>query len=497
MLIRNAEVWGNGLSDVLIEDGRIVAVNPPRHGEGDHPQDGGGAQAAWRNDENKRPAEGAPPPAALVPLPVPGRIVEANGCALLPGLHDHHIHLAALAARSASVLCGPPEVCDAAALTLMLQAQPGTGWLRGIGYHDSVMGLPSAKDLDQILPHRPLRIQHRSGRMWLLNSAALAELLAKAAPPPGLECEGGIHTGRLFDEDQWLRAALGTVPPDFVAVSATLASYGITGVTDMSPANDTTIAAHFAAQHRAGKLQQNCWLAGTLSLAEAAPGPWHLGPAKLHLHEAALPPFDEATAFITAAHQQNRAVAIHCVSEVELVFALAVLEAAGPAKGDRIEHASIASDELIARIAALGLHVCVQPQFVAERGDQYLRDVEPRHHAELYRLRAFIEAGVTLSGGSDAPFIRADPWAGMAAAVSRRTRTGAVIGADEALTPEQAVSLYLSDPADLTRTRTIGVGEPADLVLLNRPWCEARSRLTSALVCATIIAGNLVHQPPA
>ncbi|MGN6357825.1 MAG: amidohydrolase family protein [Novosphingobium sp.] len=453
MLIRGAELWGHGLADVSIEHGRIAAIAP-------------GFAAS-------------------------GPAVEARGALLIPGLHDHHIHLAALAAKRASVWCGPPQVTTREALAEAL-AQPGHGWLRGIGYHESVMGLPAAAELDELVRDRPLRIQHRSGRMWLLNSAALELLLHKAPPPPGLEMEGGSHTGRLFDEDEWLRTALGAAPPSFAQVGAELARYGITGVTDMSPRNDPAMAAHFAAQMAGGALPQRVTLAGALSLA-AASGPWRLGPAKLHLHESTLPEFDAAAGFVRAAHEQGRGVAVHCVSEVELVFALALFETAGTVKGDRIEHASVASDELVSRIAALGLQVCVQPHFIAERGDDYLRDVEPRHHAELYRLRAFAAAGITLAGGSDAPYGLPDPWTAMAAAVERRTPSGTVMAAGEALTPEEALALYLADPADLARRREIAVGAPADLCLLDRPWAQVRSALSAQRVRATWISGRFVH----
>ncbi len=491
VLIRGAEVWGLGLADVRIEGGRIVGIDPL---ESPSPS---GEGLGWGLTVGAVLA-GKPPPQAP---PLKGRgVIDAHGAALLPGLHDHHIHLAGLAARAESVWCGPPDVLDAEALAMRLKAQPATGWLRGIGYHESVMGLPEAKALDALLPHRPLRLQHRSGRMWLLNSPALAQLLERAAPPPGLEREAGSYTGRLFDEDQWLRDALGSAPPDFSEISATLASYGVTGITDMSPRNDAAMAAHFAAQHESGSVQQSCWLAGTLSLAEAPDGPWHLGPAKLHLHESALPDFDDAAAFVAAAHAQGRAVAVHCVSEVELVFTVAMFEAAGAMPCDRIEHASVASPELVGRIASLGLSVCVQPHFVHERGDRYLLDVEMRHHGDLYRLASLQAAGIALAGGSDAPFASADPWAAMAAAVSRMTSEGQVIGAEEALTPEQALELYLAAPGDLTRQRRIAAGEPADLCLLRTPWAEARGRLSSDLVRATVIAGRLdddrFDQPP-
>jgi len=457
MLIRNAEVRGHGLADVRIADGRVAAIGRPD----------------------------APPGEP---------VIDAHGGALLPGLHDHHIHLAGLAARRSSVWCGPPQVTTRDQLAEALR-QPGSGWIRGIGYHESVAGgLPTARDLDLLQPDRPLRMQHRSGRMWLLNSAALDRLLAAAEPPPGLERDASGYTGRLFDEDAWLREALGGTPPDFSDISRELASFGVTGITDMTPGNDVPMAAHFAAQISSGALAQHLRLAGSLSLSEARPGPWQLGPAKLHLHEAALPPFEDAVGFIRAGHERGRAIAIHCVSEVELVFALAALEEACPLRGDRIEHASVASAELVERMALLGPWVCTQPHFVAERGDQYLTDVEPRHRGDLYRLRTLQLAGIPLAGGSDAPFGSADPWRAMAGAVSRRTSGGRTITPEEGLSADEALALYLSDPDDFTKLRRIAIGKPADLCLLSHPWTRVETDLGSAEVAATFVSGRLVHQ---
>lgn len=426
--------------------------------------------------------------------PKPGeRVVDARGCALLPGLHDHHIHLASLAVRSASVWCGPPDVSNADDFARRLD-QGGEGWLRAIGYHESVLGcLPDARELDRYVPDRPLRLQHRSGRMWLLNTAALAVLLNRAEPPPGLEREGGRFTGRLFDEDAWLQRRLASSPPDLARVSMELAACGVTGVTDMTPQNDAIMARHFTAQMAAGALRQKLQLAGTPTLAEAEAIAWRLGPVKLHLHEAALPAFDQAVALVDAARQQGRALAIHCVSEVELVFAIALLEHAGPVRGDRIEHASITPLPLVERMAELGLAVCVQPHFVAERGDRYLAEVEPLYQGDLYRQSTFTDHGIPLVGGSDAPFGNPDPWRAMRAAVDRRTADGQPLGTTEALSPEQALALYLASPDDLAQQRSVKPGGPADLVLLSLPWAKARKRLSSDDVAMTIIGGNVVH----
>ena len=70
---------------------------------------------------------------------------------------------------------------------------------------------------------------------------------------------------------------------------------------------------------------------------------------------------------------------------------------------------------------------------------------------------------------------------------------GTVIEANEALSAEAALALYLADPADLGRQRAIAVGAPADLCLLDRPWSKARTALSVDLLSATWISGRLVH----
>jgi predicted amidohydrolase YtcJ len=411
---------------------------------------------------------------------------------LLPGLHDQHIHLAALAASLSSLRCGPPEVNNLEELAACMHA-PGSGWLRGIGYHESVAGMLDASTLDRIVTARPVRIQHRSGRMWFFNSAGLEIILSHPAPPAGLERVGGGYTGRLFDADAWLKQVLASSPPDFTHVSVLLARAGVTGITDMSPANDALIAKHYITQVASHALRQRVVLAGTLSLAQVTLSrDVQLGPAKLHLHEAELPALDDAAEFIAQAHNQERAVAIHCATEVELIYALAALKQAGIRSGDRIEHASVTPDFAVNEIAELCLAVVSQPHFIFERGDRYLRDVDAESQPHLYRLRSFLDASVCLAGGSDAPFGDFNPWVSMAAAVSRRTRNGASIGAVEALTPEQALDLYLRDPHNLQQRRRVEVGAIADLCLLDRSWSAARSALAFTRVRATLVRGQLI-----
>ena len=75
-----------------------------------------------------------------------------------------------------------------------------------------------------------------------------------------------------------------------------------------------------------------------------------------------------------------------------------------------------------------------------------------------------------------------------------QTVSGRSITPAEALTPEEALALYLADPADLSSQRNIAVGALADLVLFGRKWNEAGQRVTSQDVAATFISGALAYQ---
>jgi predicted amidohydrolase YtcJ len=455
LLIRDAEL-ASERADLRIEAGRIAAL-------------GRGLAAA------------------------PGdRVLEARGGALLPGLHDHHLHLLAWAAALGSVPCGPPAVRDERALAAALRGARGAGFVRGVGYHESVAGALDRARIDALLPGRPVRIQHRSGALWMLNSAACRALgLDGGADAEGVERDAaGVATGRLFRLDAWLRARLAAEPaPDLAPVGAALARAGVTGVTDATPDLAPAALAALGAARSGGVLPQHLVLLGA-----PAPGDgFAAGPAKLVLDERALPPLAALVTRVRAAHAGGRAVAVHCVTRAELVLALAALEEAGVRAGDRIEHASVAPPELVAWLARLGLTVVTQPGFVRSRGDDYLREVELRDRPWLYRCAGFAEAGVALGAGTDAPFGEPDPWRAMQAAVDRRTAAGEALGAAEALSPERALALFTT-PAGAPggAPRRLEPGARADLCLLDRPWSRAREALASDAVAATIGTGELI-----
>lgn len=400
--------------------------------------------------------------------------IDAGGCALLPGLHDHHIHLNASAAALNSVRCGPPFVTNEAELIKALH-QPGEGDLRGIGYHHSVAGDIDRAWLDQYGPHRPVRIQHRGGRMWVLNSLAMQAF--------GLSSS---DNGRLVDGDHLLPTP--SAFPDLTALIRLLLSYGITGVTEVTPRNGVSELSHYMQQAKPLRL---CVMGREELSGIDDP---IIGPLKLHYHEYNLPGLEDLAAQVKRAHDNGRAVAAHCVTRAELMLTLAAIEMAGVHPGDRIEHAAIADDAAIEWMSKLGVIVVSQPNFIAERAQAYLEDVESHDHKNLWRLAAFKRAGLRLAAGSDAPFGDSNPWAAMASSCKRPDG----FGSDEVLTPEEALALYTKPAQDAgAAPRCIEVGQAADLCLIDRSWRQAREDLRAVNVCAVWIDGHIVYDETA
>jgi predicted amidohydrolase YtcJ len=423
------------------------------------------------------------------------RVLDAGGGALLPGLHDHHVHLLSLAASLESARCGPPDVCDRGTLARALSRAPGPdGWVRGFAYHESVAGELDRHALDALAPALPVRLQHRSGGLWMLNSPGVASLgLDAGANAPGVERDAaGRATGRLFHLDGWLRERLPAAEPDLAAAGRLLASYGVTGVTDATPGNGAGELDLLVRAVECGAFPQSVLVMGSAELPESPKPRVRRGALKLYLRDSELPAFE---AFVEALRGRRRPVAIHCVTRAELVFALAALREAGTDSGDRIEHAAVAPPELMDQIKSLGLAVVSQPHFVYERGDAYRLEVAARELPWLQRARAFLDAGVPLAAGTDAPFGDPDPWRAMRAAVLRRTAGGHRFGARESLSPEQALALFLSPAhAPGAAPRRVEAGAEADLCLLDRPWGAARGSLSSEAVAATIAGGAVVFE---
>ena len=87
-------------------------------------------------------------------------VLYAGGGTVLPGLHDHHVHVRSAASALDSFSVGPPGVSTKEQLAQILSnATPGPdGWIRAVGYHESVAGDLDRAALDVVVPNVPVRI---------------------------------------------------------------------------------------------------------------------------------------------------------------------------------------------------------------------------------------------------------------------------------------------------------------------------------------------------
>jgi len=398
-------------------------------------------------------------------------VLDAGGGTVLPGLHDHHVHVRSAASALDSFFVGPPGVSTKAQLAQLLSnATPGPdGWIRAVGYHESVAGELDRAVLDAVVPRIPVRVQHRSGALWILNSAALGRVGLAEHPD-----------GRLRSADRGWSEALQRRETDLAELSRRITATGVTGVTDATPDLGAEDMVSLIVAHRRGEFR---------------PRLHFLSPGKKILHDDHLD-LDSLTDWIAEHHRSDRSVALHCVTAAQLVVTIAALRAAGSHPLDRIEHAAVVPDENLADLAELsssGLTVVTQPNFVAERGDQYLADVPSAEHNQLWRVASLLKAEVRVALSTDMPFGHGDPWTAMRAAVYRTTPSGAILGADECVSAREALTMFLGRSDLPERVRTVEAGQPGDLCVLAEPPATALAELDAGMVAATIVGGELVY----
>lgn len=408
-------------------------------------------------------------------------VLDAYRATVIPGLHDHHLHLRSAAAALDSVRLGPPQVhtLDELAGALRGATADRDGWVRGYGYHESVAGELDAALLDRISPEVPVRVAHRSGALWVLNSAGLARVgMADHAD------------GRLLRAHGDPAPELPRREPSLTRLSQQLASRGVTGITDATPGHTDADIAVFAAAHRSGGLLQRLHCLAPAAVAPVAG--ITLGPAKIILDDARLD-LDALVEALADNHSRDHGVALHCVTDAQLTVAIAAWQAAGTHRDDRIEHAAVVPDDRLADLAALGVTVVTQPNFVAERGDDYAAEIEPDRHHELWRLASLRDNGIPVALSTDTPYGDGDPWAVMRAAVDRTTRSGAVLAPAERVGARVALAMFCGRSDRPATPRTINPGEPGDLCVLDAGPTDALAALDAGMVAATVVAGGPVH----
>jgi len=187
---------------------------------------------------------------------------------------------------------------------------------------------------------------------------------------------------------------------------------------------------------------------------------------------------------------------IHAIGDGAARMALDAVEAAvrvtPGAPPPRIEHAQQIDLADVGRFR--GVIASMQPLHRAEDGPYAPRRVGETRLAGSFAFRRLLDAGATLAFGSDWPVVSCDPMAGIRAAVTGLTVEGAVFGADQNLSVEEALRAYTSGAARALGMKDAGVIRPgglADFVVLDRDPLTADWIADPPQVRMTIVGGRV------
>ncbi|HEV8473516.1 MAG TPA: amidohydrolase [Methylomirabilota bacterium] len=463
-------------------------------------------------------------------------VIDLEGRTVVPGFVDPHNHFSIGAFETLWADCRDARSMADVQRALVESAArtPPGAWVRGVGYDHTALGThPTRRDLDEAVPDRPALVMHFSHHQCVANSRALAAsgITRGTADPPGGEIardKSGEPTGLLFERAM---SATETASREawearFVevarAASERYAALGITAIQDaaVSPA----MARRYAEARAAAALAIDVGevMVGSRGWFErpddAAPGALKIfvdggyrcamrvlrdGAPRTSgflFYERA-----ELAALLLRAWRNGRRVVCHAIGNLGVETAVGAIEDAVREMPEgrahvRIDHAIFLTPELIARIAALGVWVVAQPSFLWD--SRARSGGTPPDPAILPRpFASALRAGVRQAFSSDFPCGSIAPLAGIAAAVTRRSRDGHAAAPEEAISAAEALDAYTLGAARAAGidgvTGSLEAGKRADLLVLSENPLECRpDRLSSIRVLETWVAGGRRPQAP-
>ena len=157
------------------------------------------------------------------------------------------------------------------------------------------------------------------------------------------------------------------------------------------------------------------------------------------------------------------------------------------------------SPKNIARAHALGVVVATQPSMQYTFGPLLVKRFGAVLMGKATPIRAWLDGGVVVGGGSDSPVTPYPPLLGMWQARTRHIEGGdEAIGREQAVSAEEALAMYTRDAAYLSFSEhergILRPGMLADWVALSVDPLECDPKaLRDAAVIATAVDGELVH----
>jgi predicted amidohydrolase YtcJ len=448
---------------------------------------------------------------------------DGKGRTLIPGLIDAHGHIMGLGFQLMLLdLSHTASLAEAqAAIRKYAAANPEMPWIIGSGWNQEKWGLgrfPTAADLDAAVPDRPVWLERVDGHAGWANSAAMAaaRITAATKAPEGgrIEMEGGKPSGVFIDAAAQLidgakpRPLARDLDRALALAQARLIEQGITSIADMG-----TSIADWQAFRRAGDkgqlrvriLSYGGDIDNMTIIAGSEPTPWlyddHLRMVgvKLYLDGAlgsrgawlkapyADAPGQKGLPLLTPAQLRNKMVrasmdkfqvAIHAIGDAANAEALdAIADLTTDLPGERrwrIEHVQIVDPADIARFAQLKVIASMQP--VHQPSDRLMAEARlgPDRLKGAYAWRSMEKAGVRLAFGSDVPVESANPFPGIAAAISRTDAKGEPFGGwhpEEVVSREAALDGFTRSAAFAgfaeDRLGTLMPGMRADFLILD------------------------------
>ncbi|MER5394363.1 amidohydrolase [Saccharopolyspora sp. NPDC002686] len=450
--------------------------------------------------------------------------IDGRGRVLIPGLHDAHGHFGQLGANVSQLnLAGTKSLDEAMkALKAFAAEHPDRQWILGRGWNDVIWGLgrlPSAADLDAVVPDRPVWLVRVDGHAGVANSAALRQIgINRDTPTPSggeiVRGADGAPTGAFVDAAQDLveehlpKPTTEDIKQNFLAAQRKLNEVGLTSVSDAG-----TSAAELAVLHQlaaSGELtiRTNSFLTydayrelGVQARGDSfANDMLRVRTVKLYIdgalgsHGAAMlqpyadDPGNSGLPQMDAAELRNRVtqvmrdgfqVATHAIGDAGNRMVLDAYEAAmAEVGGDmrhRIEHAQVLAVEDIPRLRSHGIIASMQPVHATDDMNMAEKRVGPQRIAGAYAWRTMLEQGIPIASGSDFPVSSENPFDGLHAAITRTDRDGQPVGGwypQQAMNPVEALRSFTLDAAFAAhQERVIGSLEPdkwADFLILDQ-----------------------------
>jgi predicted amidohydrolase YtcJ len=199
---------------------------------------------------------------------------------------------------------------------------------------------------------------------------------------------------------------------------------------------------------------------------------------------------DEMIALLKEAYDAGIEAAVHAIGDASMERLITAAEAVYPQSDEpdpakrlkdaglkrlRIIHACVIAPGHLERMSRLPVILDMQPNFINSNGGFMRERIGPKRMKYFTPLRSFIDAGLIITGSSDAPVEPSRPLVGIECAVTRRRLDGTPeerLAAEESISIYEAVSMYTRNAAYCSSEEdikgTITEGKFADFILLER-----------------------------